>query len=210
MARCDFAWFKIPLFAVLHALFWLPVTYFVAVSKDHISAFVPYVSALGIYPPEKYMFMGLMSTYGVMATFSQWIWFWKAGFEVRKRMKSKIPHLVLIICVLFMTAAGVCIVGLSFINTKENNAVHYRLTLSNFICHVTAIPLGALIIVFISDKWLIFSFGRLCVVLQMILASASFVHFNKIGLQVLRAKDFFYIKSYEPNTWICIPVKDSQ
>ncbi|CAH8442153.1 unnamed protein product [Heterobilharzia americana] len=32
----------------------------------------------------------------------------------------------------------------------------------------------------------------------MILASASFVHFNKIGLQVLRAKDFFYIKSYEP------------
>ncbi|CAH8829738.1 unnamed protein product [Trichobilharzia szidati] len=191
-------WSRLPLFAVLHALFWLPVTYLVAISRDHISPFVPYVSALGIYPPEQYMFMILMSSYGIMATMSQWIWCLKAGNEIRRKTRSKILHIIRANYVVFMTAAGIFIVGLSFINTKQNNSLHYRLTLGNFICHVTAIPLGAIVISFISTKWILFSFGRLFVVLQMILASASFVHFNQIGLRVLRAKDFFYIKTYEP------------
>ncbi|CAH8446238.1 unnamed protein product [Schistosoma bovis] len=154
-------------------------------------------SALGIYPPEKYMFMVLMSSYGIMATLSQWIWCWKAGVQIRKMRRSIILHFLRVVVAVFMTIAGMCIVGLSFINTKENNAEHYHLTLLNFICHVIAIPCGAVVIACISNKWILYCFGRLFVVIQMVLASASFVHFNMIGLKVLKAKDFFYIKPYE-------------
>ncbi|CAH8472187.1 unnamed protein product [Schistosoma intercalatum] len=197
MALCRFAWYKLPFFAVIHALFWLPTTYLIAISNDHISPVVPYVSALGIYPPEKYMFMVLMSSYGIMATLSQWIWCWKAGDQIRKMRRSIILHFLRVVVAVFMTIAGMCIVGLSFINTKENNAEHYHLTLLNFICHVIAIPCGAVVIACISNKWILYCFGRLFVVIQMVLASASFVHFNMIGLKVLKAKDFFYIKPYE-------------
>ncbi|KAH8850882.1 prokaryotic DNA topoisomerase [Schistosoma japonicum] len=197
MTRCNFAWYKLPIFAVLHALFWLPTTYLVAISKDHISPVVPYVSALGIYPPEKYMFMILMSSYGMMATVSQWIWCWKASRKIRKLKRSIILHFMCTVVVVVLTVAGISIVGLSLINTKDNNAGHYHLTLVNFTCHVIAIPLGAIIIACISNKWIFYCFGRLFVVIQMMLASASFVHFNQIGLRVLNAKDFFYIKPHE-------------
>ncbi|CAH8449055.1 unnamed protein product [Schistosoma rodhaini] len=197
MALCYFSWYKLPLFAFIHALFWLPTVYLIAISRDHISPVVPYVSALGIYPPEKYMFMALMSIYGIMATVSQWIWCWKAGLQITKIRRSIILHFILVIVFIFMTIAGMSIIGLSFVNTKENNAEHYRLTLVNFICHVIAIPCGAVVIACLSNKWMLFCFGRLFVVIQMVLGSASFVHFNMIGLKVLKAKDFFYIKPYE-------------
>ncbi|CAH8446229.1 unnamed protein product [Schistosoma bovis] len=132
-----------------------------------------------------------------LATLSQWIWCWKAGVQIRKMRRSIILHFLRVVVAVFMTIAGMCIVGLSFINTKENNAEHYHLTLLNFICHVIAIPCGAVVIACISNKWILYCFGRLFVVIQMVLASASFVHFNMIGLKVLKAKDFFYIKPYE-------------
>ncbi|CAH8470659.1 unnamed protein product [Schistosoma mattheei] len=46
MALCRFAWYKLPFFAVIHALFWLPTTYLIAISNDHISPVVSYVRAI--------------------------------------------------------------------------------------------------------------------------------------------------------------------
>ncbi|KAH8850873.1 prokaryotic DNA topoisomerase [Schistosoma japonicum] len=37
---------RLPLFAVCHALFWLPIGYFVAISYDHVQPVVPYVSVI--------------------------------------------------------------------------------------------------------------------------------------------------------------------
>ncbi|KAH8850868.1 prokaryotic DNA topoisomerase [Schistosoma japonicum] len=63
----------IPLYATIHGLFSLFLLYLVAVYYDHVQPFVPFVSALGIYPPEQYMFMCLMGSYGVMIVYYNWI-----------------------------------------------------------------------------------------------------------------------------------------
>ncbi|CAH8444442.1 unnamed protein product [Heterobilharzia americana] len=188
----------VPLYAVVHALFWLPVGYFIAIAYDHVQPIVPYTSALGIYPPEKYMFMALMGSYGVLTIISQWLW----CFMMRKKFKRKSwstvgQHLCVLSAITF-TVSGICIVILSFINMKSDNRTHYNLTLLNFICHTIGIPLSTLLVAYVFRPWVWFCLARVLVSLQMIIGSYSFVYFNKAGLRVLDAEDFYYIKSHEP------------
>ncbi|CAH8444419.1 unnamed protein product [Heterobilharzia americana] len=189
---------RIPLFAVVHALFWLPVMYLVAVSYDHVQPVVPYVSNFGIYPPEKYMFMSSMILYGMLTIISQWFWCFMMRKKFERKSWSTIGQRLSILTGLIFTASGICIVILSFIDTKNDNETHYYLAMLNFICHAIAIPLGTVLVAGVFQPWVWFCFSRVLISIQMILGSYFFVYFNEAGLLVEEAEDFFYIKRHEP------------
>ncbi|KAH8850869.1 prokaryotic DNA topoisomerase [Schistosoma japonicum] len=106
----------IPLYATIHGLFSLFLLYLVAVYYDHVQPFVPFVSALGIYPPEQYMFMCLMGSYGVMMIISQWFWCSMMMKKFRRKSFSIVGQYTCIFVALLYTIAGICIVLLSFFN----------------------------------------------------------------------------------------------
>ncbi|CAH8459856.1 unnamed protein product [Schistosoma turkestanicum] len=198
MVRINFYPSRIPLYAVCHALFWLPVGYFVAISNDHVQPVVPYVSSLGVYPPERYMFMSLMGSYGVMTIISQWLWSIMMIKIFKRRTKSMIGQVMCIFSAALYTVLGICIVILSFIDTKHNNRIHYRLTVISFVCHTVVVTINTSLVVFAFRPWKWFVCGRILVLTQMGLGSYLFRYFNKAGLRVLAAKDPFYIKRHEP------------
>ncbi|CAH8446202.1 unnamed protein product [Schistosoma bovis] len=198
MLLCRFYPSRVPLFAVFHAIFWLPMIYVVAISYDHVQPFVPFVSSFGIYSPEKYMIMCFLGSYGVMTIISQWFWCFMMINKLKQKSQSGIRPYICIFVGLVYTISGICIVLLSFFNMKDTNQLHFHLTLSNFICHVVAIPLSSLLIVGNFRLWKCFLLARIIVSLQMIIGSFSFVYFNRAGLLVLQAKNLFYIKENEP------------
>ncbi|KAH8850865.1 prokaryotic DNA topoisomerase [Schistosoma japonicum] len=196
-------WFKcypslLPLYAVCHALFWLPMMYLVAISYDHVQPFIPFVSSFGIYSPEKYMVMSCLGSYGIMTIISQWFWCSMIKGKIKRKSYSIVGQYTCIFIALLYTIAGICIVLLSFFNMKDNNKLHFHLTLTNFICHVVAIPLSSLLIVHVFRRWKHFLLARIMVTLQMILGSCFFIYFNRAGLLVLKSEDLYYIKDYEP------------
>ncbi|CAH8824796.1 unnamed protein product [Trichobilharzia szidati] len=189
---------RIPLFAVIHALFWLPVSYFIATYYDHVQAVVPYVSAFGLYPPEKYIFMSTMGSFGVLIIISQWFWYLMMRRRLAERNAcSPVGGLLCIIVPITFTISGISIIALSIIDAKTHNFIHYRFSLLNFYCHIVSIPLGALLVLysFRPRKW--FFLARLIVWIQMILGAYFFKYYNHIGLIFLQAKDFYYIKPHE-------------
>ncbi|CAH8444351.1 unnamed protein product [Heterobilharzia americana] len=188
----------IPFCGFIWAIVGLPILYITAISYDHVQPVVPYVSTLGIYPPEKYMFQWLFTIYLILATFSQCLWCSKLMQTLTKRYKSKVPILLTLLVGLIMIVSGMCILGLTYIDTKEDNRSHYHLTLLNFTCHILAMTISVPVIIVTFDRWLFFSTIRLLLLIQMMFAAIGFTYYNRIGLDVLQAKDFYYIKSYEP------------
>ncbi|TNN09628.1 prokaryotic DNA topoisomerase [Schistosoma japonicum] len=188
----------IPLYATIHGLFWLVLGYLVAVYYDHVQPFVPFVSALGIYPPEQYMFMCLMGSYGVMMIISQWFWCSMMMKKFRRKSFSIVGQYTCIFVALLYTIAGICIVLLSFFNMKDTNQFHYELSMINFYCHVIVIPLSLLLIICVFRPWKWFLLARILVACQLLLGSYFFVYYNWIGNMVFAGSNFFYIREYEP------------
>nr|CAH8827383.1 unnamed protein product [Trichobilharzia regenti] len=190
---------KVPFFAVIHALFWLPIIYVVAVLHDHVQPIVPYVSSLGIYPPEKYIFTTSMASYGVLTIISQWFWCIMMGRRfAQKSFQSKISKMLSIMTTTMFTISGSSIIILSFIDTRSYDDIHYYLALLTFGSHAAAIPLGTLLVLLVFRPWIWFCLGRIIILLQMIIGSYFFVHFNEAGQLVEEAEDIYYIKKHEP------------
>ncbi|CAI2723914.1 unnamed protein product [Schistosoma spindalis] len=189
---------QLPIFAVCHALYWLPIGYMVAISYDHVQPFVPFLSSLGIYPPEKYMFTWLMGSYGVMTTISQWFWSSMMRKKFQQRIHSRIGQYTCKFIALLYTVSGICIVLLSIFNMKDTNQLHYRLTMVNFFCQAAAMLLGSLLVfwVYRPMKW--FLIARIIVTLQIFLGSYFFVYFNRAGLLVFDGENIYYIREHEP------------
>ncbi|CAH8824793.1 unnamed protein product [Trichobilharzia szidati] len=190
---------RIPLFAAIHAFFWLPVMYFIATYYDHVQPVVPYVSAFGLYPPEKYMFMYSSLLFGALIIISQWFWYLMMRRRLAERNAcSPVGGLLCIMVPINLTISGISIIALSLIDAKTHNFIHYCFSLLNFYGHIVSNPLGALLVLysFRPRKW--FFLARLIVWIQMILGAYFFIYYNKIGLPILKAKDFYYIKPHEP------------
>uniref|UniRef100_A0A5K4FAU5 CWH43-like N-terminal domain-containing protein n=1 Tax=Schistosoma mansoni TaxID=6183 RepID=A0A5K4FAU5_SCHMA len=205
---------KLPLFAVCYALNLLPVLYLVATSYDHVQPFVPFLSSLGIYPPEKYLFTCTIGLYGVMVIFSQLFWSSMMRRKFKQTTHSRIGQYVCNFISLVYIISGICIVLLSIFNMKDNNLIHYRLTMVNFFCHVTAMILSSVLVfsVYRPMKW--FLIARIIVILQLFLGSYFFVYFNRAGLLVFDGQNIYYIKEHERgyyefnkcaiSEWFCI------
>ncbi|KAH8850874.1 prokaryotic DNA topoisomerase [Schistosoma japonicum] len=144
------------------------------------------------------MFMSLMGSYGVMTIISQWLWSIMMRKKFQRRTKSIMCTFMCIFSAGVYTLLGICIVILSFIDTKHNNRIHYRLTVTSFMCHTIVIPLNTLLVVFAFRSWKWFVLARILVAIQMGLGSFFFRYFNKAGLRVLNAVNPFYIKRHEP------------
>ncbi|CAH8829823.1 unnamed protein product [Trichobilharzia szidati] len=190
---------RIPLFAAIHALFLCPVMYFIAISYDHVQPVAPYVSALGIYPPEKYIFMYSSGVYGVLTIISQWFWYLMMRRRlVERNAWSTVSRLLCIIVPITFTISSISIVALSIFDTKTNNETHYYLSVLNICCHLVSIPLSALLVSYSFRPWIWFCLARLVVWIQIILGAHFFIYFNQLGLLYPEAEDFFYIKPHEP------------
>ncbi|CAH8842241.1 unnamed protein product [Trichobilharzia szidati] len=190
---------RIPLFAAIHALFWLPVMYLIAIYYDHVQPVVPYVSALGVYPPEKYTFMYSLGLFGVLTIISQWFWYLMMRRTlVERNAWSTVSGLLCIIVPITFSISGISIIALSIIDGKTDNHTHYYFSLMNFYCHLVSIPLGGLLVsyAFHPQRW--FFFARLIVWIQMILGAHFFIYFNQLGLLIVKAEDYYYIKRHEP------------
>ncbi|KAH8850878.1 prokaryotic DNA topoisomerase [Schistosoma japonicum] len=174
--RGEMLWFKcypslLPLYAVCHALFWLPMMYLVAISYDHVQPFIPFVSSFGIYSPEKYMVMSCLGSYGIMTIISQWFWCSMIKGKIKRKSYSTVGQYTCIFIALLYTIAGICIVLLSFFNMKDTNRFHYKLTMINFYCHVIVISLSLLLIICVFRPWKWFLLARILVACQLLLGS---------------------------------------
>ncbi|CAH8472218.1 unnamed protein product [Schistosoma intercalatum] len=212
-------WFKfypsqLPIFAACYALFLLPIGYLVVISNDHAQPFVPFLSSLGIHPPEKYLFTIIMGSYGLMSTISQWFWLSMVSKKFKKEIHLGIGQYICKFIALLYTISGICIVLLSIFNMKDTNRLHYRLTMVNFFCQATAMLMGSALVfwVYRPMKW--FLIARIIVILQLFLGSYFFVYFNRAALLVFAGENIYYIKEHEPgytefnkcaiSEWFCI------
>nr|CAH8827426.1 unnamed protein product [Trichobilharzia regenti] len=139
-----------------------------------------------------------MGFYGLLTIISQWFWYLMMRRRlVERNACSMVSGLLCIIVLITFTISGICIIALSIIDLKTNNATHYNLCLMNFYCHLGSIPLGALLVSYSFRSWKWFSLARIIVWIQMILGAYYFVYFNEIGRLIVHAEDFYYIKKHE-------------
>nr|CAH8827430.1 unnamed protein product [Trichobilharzia regenti] len=190
---------RIPLFAVIHASVLCPIMYIIAIYHDRIQPVVPYVSALGIHPPEKYIFIYSSGVFAVLNIISQWFWYLMTRRRlVERNAWSMVSGLLCIIILMGFAISSISIIGLAIIDAKTDNDKHYDLAVRNFCSHLISIPLGALLVLYSFRPWKWFFLARIIVWIQMILGAFFFVYFNQLGLLYPEAEDFYYIKSHEP------------
>nr|CAH8827436.1 unnamed protein product [Trichobilharzia regenti] len=188
---------RIPLFAVIHASVLCVIMVFIVISYDQIPV-VPYVSSLGVNPPEKYFFIYSSGVFAVLNIISQWFWYLMMRRRlVERNAWSMVSGLLCIIILIAFAISSISIIGLAIIDAKTDNRTHYHLALMNFCSHLISIPLGALLILYSFRPWKWFFLARLIVWIQMILGAFFFVYFNQIGLLIMEAEDGFLVKQHQ-------------
>ncbi|CAH8289107.1 unnamed protein product, partial [Heterobilharzia americana] len=187
----------IPFWAFTFATVGSLLVYIIAVSYDHVQPVVPFLSQLAIYPPEKYVFWFFSTIYAILVIFSQWIWCAVVRRKMKRSLQSRILFVLVDLTALLMTISGMFILGLTYIDTLTNNVLHYNLTIANFVCHVSTFTISVVITAFVFEDKLSFCAIRLIALLVMLFSSIDFDHYCYVGLQVLDANDFHYIKEYE-------------
>ncbi|CAH8444437.1 unnamed protein product [Heterobilharzia americana] len=187
--------------AFLIAIFGFPLVYTVSVYNEHINAFFPFVSAFGVFSPEKYWFCIMIICYAILNTAGNWLWFIMAKSKISNITQSSIPQAINSTIRILMTISGLCLIGLSIYDMEEYNGSHYLMTVCHFGCHVLSISLGGCLMAkyFENSYW--FCCVRFLIVLTMITGAIAFVYFNFIGLPLLDTYNIYRMEPTDGGYW---------
>nr|CAH8827395.1 unnamed protein product [Trichobilharzia regenti] len=193
--------FRFSLIALFIAIIGLPILYSVAVYNEHINAFFPFISSFGVFPPEKYGFFVMMTTYSIFNTAGNWFWFQIVKTKISNMSKSLIPLFINSIIRLLMTISGLCLTGLSIFDMEEYNWHHYLMTVCNFFCHGLSITLGGCLMLkyFEDSHW--FWCIRFTMTVEMIFSAIAFVYFNFTGLPRLDTLNIYRMLPTDGGYW---------
>ncbi|CAH8829741.1 unnamed protein product [Trichobilharzia szidati] len=193
--------FRFSLIALFIAITGLPILYSVAVYEEHINAFFPFISSFGVFPPEKYGFFVMMTSYSIFNTAGNWFWFRIVKTKISNMSKSLIPHLVNSFIRILMTISGLCLTGLSIFDMEKYNWHHYLMTVCNFFCHGLSAMLGGCLLFkyFEDSRW--FWCVRFILTIKMLLSAIAFVYFNFLGLPVLDTLNIYRMLPTDGGYW---------